>query len=62
MPMPKLVKIQPHGKVEELKQRYRKYFKVIESHHNQIMWLLAKEKTMTEVAEIAGYSLNALRL
>jgi catalase len=62
MPMPKLVKIQPHGKVEELKQRYRQYSKMIESCHNQIMWLLAKAKTMTEVAEIAGYSLNALRL
>jgi transposase len=54
--MPKRITIQPHLSVEELQIRWRAAGSVTESHHYQIIWLLAQGKTTTEVMEMTGYS------
>jgi transposase len=56
--MPKRITIQPHLNVEELQIRFRAARSAIESHHYQIIWLLARGKTTSEVMEITEYSRN----
>ena len=54
--MPRQVQIQPHLSVEELEQRYRQASDGVERSHYQIIWLLAKGRRSSEVAQITGYS------
>jgi transposase len=54
--MPRRIQVAPHPSVDELEQRYRQAKDAIESHHYQIIWLLAQGKRTEEVAELTGYS------
>jgi transposase len=54
--MPKRLSIAPHLTKEELEQRYRSSTHPIERSHYQIIWLLAKGRSTSEVVEVTGYS------
>ena len=54
--MPKLLTLESHLSVEELKQRYRKSSNSVERSQYQIIWLLASGKAVQEVSSITGYS------
>ncbi len=54
--MAKRIKIVAHLSVEELEARYRQAKDGVERSHYQIIWLLAKGKRSSEVAELTGYS------
>src|SRR4051794_24837626 len=54
--MPKTIKIVPHLSSEELESRYRKTHDPVERSHYQILWLISRGKTTTQVMEVTGYS------
>ncbi len=54
--MPKLLTLESHLSVEELKQRYRNSSNSVERSQYQIIWLLASGKTVQEVSSITSYS------
>lgn len=54
--MPKLLTLESHLSIEELKQRYRNSCDRVERSHYQIIWLLASGKTVLEVSKITSYS------
>lgn len=53
--MPKKIKLLPHLSTEELEDRYRSAKDSVERSHYQIVWLIARGKTTTEVMEATGY-------
>lgn len=53
--MPKKIKLLPHLSTEELENRYRSAKDPVERSHYQIVWLIARGKTTTEVMEATGY-------
>ncbi len=53
--MPKKIKLVPHLSTEELEDRYRKARDPVERSHYQIVWLIARGRTTTEVMEATGY-------
>lgn len=59
--MPKRVTIQPHLQLEELKTRYRQASDPVERSRYHIIWLLAKGKDTSKVAEVTGYSAETVR-
>jgi transposase len=54
--MPKRIAIAPHLSVEELQARFREAKTTTQTHHYQIIWLLACGKTTAEVMAVTGYS------
>ena len=54
--MPKRIAIAPHLSVEELQSRFREAKTTTQTHHYQIIWLLACGKTTAEVITVTGYS------
>lgn len=54
--MPKLLTLESHLSIEELKQRDRNSCDPVERSHDQIIWLLASGKTVLEVSKITSYS------
>jgi transposase len=54
--MPKTIKLRPHLSTEELQSRYRGAKDPVERAHYQIVWLIARGKTTTEVMEVTGYT------
>src|ERR671933_1584848 len=54
--MPKTIKLEPHLGSEELEDRYRKARDPVERSHYQILWLISRGKTTTQVMEATGYS------
>jgi hypothetical protein len=53
--MPKYVQVVAHITPDELEQRYRKADDPVEWSQLQIVWLLARDKCVREVAEVTGY-------
>lgn len=53
--MPKKIELRPHLSAEELENRYRDAKDPVERGHHQIVWLIARGKTTTEVMEVTGY-------
>src|SRR5215210_4263696 len=53
--MPKKIKLLPHLSTEELQSRHRDARDPVERGHYQIVWLIARGKTTTEVMEATGY-------
>src|SRR6185437_4450857 len=54
--MPRHIRLEPHLTVDELERRYRGAQEPHERSWFQILWLLAKGHTATEIAESTGYS------
>src|SRR5918912_2665264 len=54
--MPKTIKLEPHLGSEELEDRYRKARDPVERSHYQILWLISRGKTTTQVMEPTGSS------
>jgi transposase len=54
--MPRRIRLEPHVAVDELERRYRAAKEPHERSWWQILWLLARGQTATEVAESTGYS------
>jgi transposase len=54
--MPKKIELQQHLGAAELARRYRAARDPVERTHYQIVWLLARGKTTTEVMAATGYS------
>jgi hypothetical protein len=54
--MPRHIRLEPHLGVDELERRYRGAQEPHERSWFQILWLLAKGQTATEIAESTGYS------
>ena len=54
--MPKTIKLRPHLSTDELQSRYRGAKDPVERAHCQIVWLIARGKTTTEVMEATGYT------
>jgi hypothetical protein len=60
--MPKRLSLESHLSIATLEQRYREASDPVERTHYQILWLLAKDKTTAQVAEVTGYSLRWIRV
>ena len=54
--MPRRIHLEPHLTAEELERRYRGATEPHERSWWQILWLLPKGQTATEIAESTGYS------
>ncbi len=54
--MPKLTKIQDYLSQTELKQRYSQAAEVVERNRWQVIWLLATNKPVKEVAALTGFT------
>ena len=52
----RLITIIPHLNPEELQARFRQVKTTIQTHHYQFIWLVACEKTTTEIMAVTGYS------
>jgi transposase len=59
--MTKPTTIQPHLELHELETRYRKAGDLVERNQWQIIWLLAQNRKVAEVAEITGYKQGWIR-
>jgi transposase len=53
--MNKRITVLAHLSIEEIETRYRNTKDAVERSHWQIIWLLAQEKTTSEIAEVTGY-------
>jgi len=53
--MPKKIKLLPHLSAEVLENRYRSAKDPVERSHYQIVWLIARGRTTSEVMEVTGY-------
>ena len=58
--MPKPISLKPHSSPSELLKLYRQASDPIERTRYQIIWLLAKGYTATEVAAVTGYCRNSI--
>src|ERR671933_958866 len=54
--MLKMIKLEPHLDSQELENRYRKAHDPVLRSHYQILWLISRGKTTTQVMEATGYS------
>jgi transposase len=54
--MARHIKLAAHLRLDELEQRARQATEAGEARRWQILWLLARGKTATQVAEVTGYS------
>ena len=52
--MPKKIKLLPHLSAEELENRYPSAKDPVERTHYQIVWLIARGKSTSEVMEATG--------
>ena len=59
--MPKRTTLQPHQTCGELEERYRTARDPVARSQWHILWLLAQEKTVHEVAAVTSYSENWIR-
>jgi transposase len=59
--MPKQTTIKPYLEVKELETRYRQATDPVERSQRQIIWLLAQNRKVPEVAEVTGYSASWIR-
>lgn len=54
--MPRHISLQPHLAIDELERRYRAAKEPHERSWWQMLWLLARGQTATQIAESTGYS------
>ncbi len=54
--MPKKIKLEPHLSSKELEELYRDARDPVLRSHYQIVWLIARGKTTSQVMEVTGYS------